>query len=67
MDGFSFAQKLKDGSRWAGTPRIALTGLPVEQALKRAPQGAFMNVVRKSDRDALIVSLDDALRLRKAA
>jgi two-component system chemotaxis sensor kinase CheA len=67
MDGFAFAQKLIDESRWAGAPRIALTGLPVEQALKRAPQGAFRDVVRKSDRDALIVSLDDALNTRRAA
>jgi two-component system chemotaxis sensor kinase CheA len=67
MDGFTFAQKLIDESRWASAPRIALTGLPVEQALKRAPQGAFRDVVRKSDRDALIISLDDALNTRRAA
>jgi len=48
-------------------PRIALTGLPVAQTLERAPQGAFNDVVRKSDRQGLIEVLGDAFKPGKAA
>jgi two-component system chemotaxis sensor kinase CheA len=66
-DGFAFAARLGKESRWAAAPRIALTGLPVAQTLERAPEGAFDDVVRKSDRQGLIDVLGDALKPRKAA
>jgi two-component system chemotaxis sensor kinase CheA len=66
-DGYTFAAKLGRESRWAAAPRIALTGLPVAQTLERAPQGAFNDVVRKSDRQGLIDTLGEALKPGKAA
>ena len=66
-DGYTFAAELGKDSRWAGAPRIALTGLPVAQTLERAPAGAFNDVVRKSDRQGLIEVLSDALKPGKAA
>jgi hypothetical protein len=56
-----------EDSRWAAAPRIALTGLPVAQTLSRAPEGAFNDVVRKSDRQGLIEVLGDAFKPGKAA
>jgi two-component system chemotaxis sensor kinase CheA len=67
VDGFTFAKKVGEDSRWAAAPRIALTGLPVAQTLSRAPAGAFNDVVRKSDRQGLIEVLGDAFKLGKAA
>ena len=66
-DGYAFAARLRDGSRWAQAPRIALTGLPVDQAVKRAPAGAFAGVVRKSDRQGLIDVLSETFSPGRAA
>jgi two-component system chemotaxis sensor kinase CheA len=66
-DGFDFARKLSEDGRWAVAPRIALTGLPVAQTLARAPEGAFLEVVRKSDRDGLLKVLDDVFQQKVAA
>ena len=67
LDGFTFARRLSEDSRWSGAPRIALTGLPVDETRNRAFRGAFNGVVRRSDREALIAMLDDRLQPKAAA
>jgi two-component system chemotaxis sensor kinase CheA len=67
QDGYTFASKVRAESRWSGAPRIALTGLPVAQAMERAPAGAFADVVRKSDRQGLIDVLSEAFKPARAA
>jgi len=66
-DGYSFAARLHGESRWSQAPRIALTGLPVEQARGRAAAHSFADVVRKSDRQGLIEALSDSLKPERAA
>ena len=61
LEGFSFARGLSERSRWAGAPRIALTGMPVDDARNSAFRAAFDGVVRRSDREGLIALLDHRL------
>jgi CheY-like chemotaxis protein len=61
IDGFAFARRLSETSRWAAAPRIALTGVPVEDARNRAFRAAFDGVVRRSDREGLIGLLETRL------
>ena len=62
LEGFTFARRLSEESRWSGAPRIALTGMPVGETRNAAFRSAFDGVVRRSDRQGLIGLLDSRLR-----
>ncbi len=67
MDGLEFVQKIRDGSRWATTPIVALTSHATPQDIEHGYQMGFNKYVAKFDRETLLTSLTDALSQKGAA
>lgn len=65
-DGLEFAEGLRRDARWGETPRIGLTELPVAE-MPEHRRDAFSRLVRKSDRDGLIDSLEAVLNPEPAS
>ena len=61
MDGFAFAETVKQGSRWAETPMVALSAHTGAQEMQRGQQVGFVDYVAKVDRDGLINSINQTL------
>ncbi len=66
QNGIEFAKALSQDKRWGGTPRVALSSLPPEIFAERAPDGAFAEFVRKSDRLSLVSVLDHTLKIDRS-
>ncbi|WP_299618390.1 chemotaxis protein CheW [Pelagibius sp.] len=68
MDGFEFAKKVTSDSRWADVPMVALSSFTNASDLERGRNAGFKDYVAKTDRDALLNTLQDTLTdLRGAA
>jgi two-component system, chemotaxis family, sensor kinase CheA len=67
MDGFEFVTKVKDGSRWASTPMVALTSHATAQDIEYGYQKGFNKYVAKFDRETLLSTLSEALSNRVEA
>lgn len=65
MDGFELAQIVKTGGRWAETPLVALSSYASETHLARGRQVGFSDYIAKFDREALLESLSQQLRVRQ--
>ena len=63
MDGFELAQILKKGGRWQDTPLVALSSLTSDRDLDRGRQVGFNDYVAKFDRDRLLHSLSQQLKI----
>ncbi|MGF1463587.1 MAG: chemotaxis protein CheW [Maricaulaceae bacterium] len=61
-DGVAFAKRLAHDDRWQSTPRVALSGMPLEALEEAGRAGGFTDVVRKSDRASLVAALEYALK-----
>lgn len=62
MDGFEFAQKIKqDNGKWANTPIIALSSHATPQDIERGTKVGFANYVAKFDKDTLLHTLSQTL------
>ncbi|PCI99275.1 MAG: hybrid sensor histidine kinase/response regulator [Alphaproteobacteria bacterium] len=62
MDGFEFAQKIKqDNGKWANTPIIALSSHATPQDIERGIEVGFTNYVAKFDKDTLLHTLSQTL------
>ncbi len=61
MDGFEFAQAVKDGDRWSQTPIVALSSHTTPRDLDRGRQVGFTDYVAKFDREALLTTLSQTL------
>jgi len=61
MDGFAFAQAVREGGPWAGLPMVALSGRADPAAMARAREAGFTDYVAKHDRGALTESLGACL------
>jgi two-component system chemotaxis sensor kinase CheA len=57
MDGFAFAEAVRNDGRWRDTPMVALSSHPTEQELARGFAVGFDDYVVKFDRDGLVRSL----------
>jgi two-component system, chemotaxis family, sensor kinase CheA len=57
MDGFEFAERVKNGSNWAGTPMVALSSHATPQDISRGMEVGFTKYVAKFDRDTLLNTL----------
>jgi two-component system chemotaxis sensor kinase CheA len=57
MDGFAFAEKVKNGSNWAATPMVALSSHATPQDISRGMEVGFTKYVAKFDRDTLLNTL----------
>ncbi|MBB4286291.1 chemotaxis protein CheW [Roseospira goensis] len=57
MDGFQFAEAVRETAVWGETPLIALSSHATERDVERGREAGFDDYVAKFDRDALLVSL----------
>ena len=57
MNGFEFAEAVRNGSRWQDMPLVALSSLTTPEAIERGREVGFTDYVAKSDRDALLETL----------
>ena len=57
MNGFEFAEAVRNGSRWQDKPLVALSSITTPEAIDRGREVGFTDYVAKSDRDALLETL----------
>ena len=57
MNGFEFAEAVKKGDRWQGTPIVALSSHTSPGDFNRGREVGFTDYVAKFDRDALLSTL----------
>ncbi len=61
MDGFQFAETVKQSDRWSNTPIVALSSHTSPDKLTRGRDAGFDDYVAKSDREALLRALQDTI------
>jgi two-component system chemotaxis sensor kinase CheA len=66
QDGIGFARALAADRKWGQIPRVALSSLPPEVFASKAPDGAFQEFVRKSDRLSLVSVLEHTLKINRS-
>lgn len=66
-NGVHFANELAEDLRWARIPRVALSGLGQHDLEKIGAVDAFTDVVRKSDRESLVSTIDYVLQAQGEA
>ena len=57
MSGFELVEQLRDGSRWANLPIVAMSSHTSPAALDRGREVGFTDYVAKHDRDGLLQTL----------
>ncbi len=68
MNGFEFAEAVKKDARWSKIPMVALSSFATPKDLARGREVGFKDYVSKSDRKALVATLQETLaELRGAA
>lgn len=67
MSGLDFAQAVRNSSRWAGTPLVALSSHASPRDLDRGRQAGFNDYVAKFDREALLFTLQQTITEKGAA
>ncbi len=63
MDGFEFAQNVREDGRWRDKPLVALSSFAGDQHFTRGREVGFNDYVVKLDRDALLISLAQQLKI----
>jgi two-component system chemotaxis sensor kinase CheA len=64
MDGFELAEEVKSKGIWADTPLVALSNRATERDLEKGREVGFVDYVAKFDRDALLQSISQQIKLR---
>jgi two-component system chemotaxis sensor kinase CheA len=64
MSGFEFVENVKAGSRWENVPMVALSALASERDVNRGLQAGFSDYVAKFDKETLLRSLSQQLKIR---
>jgi two-component system, chemotaxis family, sensor kinase CheA len=67
MNGFQFAETVRNSTRWQDTPIVALSSHTTPQDLHHGREVGFNDYVAKFDRDALLHTLSETLSLQKGA
>ncbi len=67
MSGFEFAEAVKKNSRWSDVPMVALSSFATPKDLARGREVGFKDYVSKSDRDALVATLQETLAEMRGA
>ncbi len=67
MDGFAFAEAVRQDGNWKETPIVALSGHVSPRFFERGREAGFADYVAKLDRDALLASLEQTLSRSHAA
>ncbi|MEO1090100.1 MAG: hybrid sensor histidine kinase/response regulator [Pseudomonadota bacterium] len=63
MDGFTFAERARDGGAWQQTPMIALTSHTTPEDIARGRAAGFDNHVGKLERESLLRTIQQTLEL----
>ena len=63
MNGFEFAEAVKADGRWQSTPIVALSSHATPQDFDRGRQAGFTDYVAKFDREELLATLNQTLRM----
>jgi len=63
MDGFEFAQTVKNDGSWQNTPIVALTVHATPKDFERGRMAGFDDYVAKFDREALLNALSESLAI----
>ncbi len=61
MNGYEFAETVRNGSHWASVPMVALSSNASPTDVERGREVGFDDYVAKSDRNALIQTLEQTL------
>ncbi len=64
MNGYEFAKTVKAGGTWSETPLIALSSLATERDIARGHDAGFDDYVAKFDKETLLESLSQLLKLQ---
>jgi two-component system chemotaxis sensor kinase CheA len=64
MNGFDFARYIRDGSRWAELPLVALSALATERDVQRGHEAGFDDYIAKFDKETLLRSLAQQLKIK---
>jgi two-component system chemotaxis sensor kinase CheA len=64
MDGCQLAQEIKASDRWSDIPLVALSSLAKERDIKRGLDAGFDDYVAKFDKETLLRSLSQLLKIR---
>ncbi|KKJ76385.1 ATPase [Kiloniella litopenaei] len=67
MNGFEFAEAVREDHRWAKTPMVALSAFASPADLMRGRAAGFKDYVSKTDREALLLTLQDTIAELKGA
>jgi two-component system chemotaxis sensor kinase CheA len=67
MDGFEFAEKVRENSSWGTTPMVALSSHATQQDIDRGMEVGFSKYVAKFDRDTLLSTLSQTLNEHQTA
>jgi two-component system chemotaxis sensor kinase CheA len=61
MNGFEFAEAVKNNTRWSKVPMVALSSFATPKDFARGRAVGFLDYVAKSDRETLLSTLHDTL------
>ena len=67
MDGFEFAQRVRESRRWQNVPMVALSSHATPQDIDRGMKVGFNDYVAKFDRDTLLHSLSETMAQARSA
>ncbi|KLN59014.1 ATPase [Kiloniella spongiae] len=67
MNGFEFAEAVREDHRWSKTPMVALSAFASPADLMRGRAAGFKDYVSKTDREALLTTLQDTIAELKGA
>ena len=67
MDGFAFAEAVRNNSRWQETPLVALTSRTAPADIDRGRRVGFTDYIVKLDRDALLRTLSETTAMLRGA
>jgi len=67
MNGFEFAETVKNDTRWSNTPLVALSSYATQKDFARGRAVGFLDYVAKNDRESLLSTLHDTLTEARGA
>jgi two-component system chemotaxis sensor kinase CheA len=63
MNGFEFASEIRENGSWSGVPLVALSSRSTPDDMERGREVGFTDYVAKFDREGLLQTLQDTLRV----
>ncbi len=67
MNGFEFAEDVREDGRWQETPMVALSANGSEKRFERGREAGFDNYVEKLDRDTLLKAIEEQIANQETA